>query len=197
MSISLRQLKSNADNGAGIGAKVIVRGNPTRTSLLALTSFQEVHLYQATSVGSLDIATTMEEDAVYEVLYAAISTSGSTNADPSLFPNFTSYPNEFATNYLYTSSSSAGAAPYWYNQGAIAHVYFDHFGGGEGANPCGRWTIFNCRGTKMIKYQGADTRSACIGTCRWNNSTTQWSSIGELRYFTTAAMITAWVRRIA
>lgn len=169
---------------------VIDRGNPGTGSMLTLSSLGESHLYYANSTNILDIATTMVEDAVYELFYVGYGANA--NQDPILYPNFTSYASAFSCYYW-----GSPGVPLVFDQPSNSGFYFDHYGGGSGVNPIGIFTIFNQRAKKLVHYRGGDSGSTCTGTARWNDSTTQWSGVGRLTGIQTMTTMKAIVRRIA
>lgn len=173
--------------------RVISRGNPGQGSPLALTSLNEVHYYYASGVSTIDISTTMVENAIYELQYV---TSGSgSNIDIYLMPNHTSYSGQFYDTYW---GSMPTASPSWnqWTRQQSGYFYFDHQNGSAGTTPCGTYTIFNVRDKKQVLYQGGDTNSVCYGTGRWENNTTQWSNVGTLGGLQSATDVKVYVRRI-
>lgn len=149
----------------------IARGNPATSSTLLLSDFNTAHYYYADGVNSLNIATTMVENAVYDLFYMA--TTSSANIDITLYPNFTTYSNAFTSRYWFEPSFAEGVQ-------TMSAFYFDHYGGSVGDSPCGRFTIHTHRTAKFLQYHGGDSSSVCIGSTRWNDTTTQWSNVGIL-----------------
>lgn len=172
----------------GNHGRVINRGNPGQGSALSLTKLGEVHFYSSNGATSLDISTTMVENSIYELYFQYLTNSGS-NCDPLLYPNYTAYSGQFASFYWGSPGFNV------FNQGSNNGFYTDHYGGGVGNLPCGKYVLFNKRTKKQVLYQGGDTESVCQGGVRWNNSTTVWSNVGRLAGMPTGD-IRAWVRRI-
>jgi hypothetical protein len=168
--------------------RVINRGNPGSGSPLLLSDFGTVHYYYATNTASLVVSTQLVENAVYELHYMTYSTGA--NQDPRLIPNYTTYGGQFS-NYYWGSPGS----PTVFDQNS-PDFYFDHYGGGEGVNPCGTFTLFTHRAKKQCMYYGGDSASVCVGTGRWNNSTTQWLHAGTFQGIATAAELKIFIRRI-
>ncbi len=168
--------------------RVVNRGNPGSGSPLLLSDFGTMHYYYITNANSIVISTQVVENAVYEVHYMTYSTGA--NQDPKLTPNYTDYGSAFA-NYYWGSPGT----PTVFDQTSNG-FYFDHYGGGEGLQPCGTFTIFTHRAKKQCMYYGGDTASVAVGTGRWNDSTTVWSYVGTLSGLATAAELKVFVRRI-
>lgn len=171
---------------------VISRGNPGSGNPLLLEKFNEVHVYSADGVNSIQIATTMVQNAVYIVHYVA--TSSGDNCDPVILPNYTSYSGQFSSFY-YGSPQDASGNPAIFNQPSNSGFYFDHYGGGLGNTPCGTFILFNFSQKKHAIYHGGDTSSHAYGTCRWNNNTTTWTDIGTLQGIS-AMSVRVHVRRV-
>ena len=162
----------NAVYHAGNYGRIISRGNPGSATPLSLTAIGETHYYTASGVNSMEISTTMVEDAVYELYYTCSGTNP--NIDIVIQPNYTTYASQFAQFYWGSPTF------YIFDQAAQPYFYFDHLAGGVGTNPSGRWILYNSRALKQVQYRGGDTQSTCMGTGRWNNTTTQWLNVGTL-----------------
>ena len=180
---------------AGNYGRVIDRGNPGSGTALALTSLDEVHYYSASSISTIDISTTMVENAVYQLSYTTNGT-GATNIDIYLIPNYTSYASEFRSTY-WASMPSVSPPRYEFLDQALSYFYYDHQNGSAGTSPSGTFLIYNFRALKQTNYFGGDTNSVCSGTSRWNNTTTQWTNVGTLGGLQTATDVKVWVRRIS
>lgn len=186
------QILGNAALHAGNYANVVNRGHPASSSTLTLETIDGAHMYQATNVSSLRMPTVMVENSVYQVQYG--TTSSGQNIDIILYPNFTTYSGQFDMDYW---ASYPGVSANWIKFSQNRNdIYFDHQNGGAGQNPKGQWTIFNCRNRKSVIYHGGDDESVVFGTARWNNSTTQWSTVGELAGLNSSAKVWAMVKRI-
>lgn len=170
---------------------VVNRGNPGAGNSLTLSRFDQVHVYSADAVSSIDIATTMVNNAVYALHYT--TTSSNDNVDIRLRPNYSEYASEF-TGFYYASPQDTAGNPGVINFTTVA-FYFDHYGGGIGNTPCGTYILYNFSQRKHVVYHGGDTSSHSFGNIRWNNSTTQWTDIGTLTGFT-GANIRVHIRRI-
>jgi len=170
---------------------IINRGNPGSGSTLLLERFDQVHVYSADGVNSIDIATNMVANSVYTVHYT--TTASNANCDPYIAPNFTSYASQFSSFYYGSPQGSTGL-PTVFNQ-TLPYFYFDHYGGALGSNPCGTFTLFNFIEKKHAIYHGGDTQSHAYGTSRWNNNSTVWTSIGTLAGIT-GMNVRVHVRRI-
>ncbi len=195
----MAQLQASTINGntlyhAGNFNRVIDRGNPGSGSPLTLTSLYETHYYYGSGLSTIDISTTMVEDAIYELHYVT-STTAATNIDIYLAPNYTNYGSEFVDTY-WASMPSVTPSFYAFIGQTLSNFYFDHQNGGAGTSPCGTYTIFNNRAKKQVLYRGGDTNSVCYGTGRWNNTTTQWSNVGTLGGLQSASDLKVYVRRI-
>lgn len=176
---------------AGNSNRVIDRGNPGTGSPLLLRELDVAHYYNSPGpISAIDISTTMVEDAVYEMFYSC-NTSGA-NIDIIIRPNYTEYAGQFRA--FYWGTNGANSLLRQFDQ-TLPYVYFDHQAGVNGVNPCGRFVIHNYRSRKHIQYQGGDTASASIGTCRWNNGD-QWVNIGQLAGLASATDVRVMVRRI-
>lgn len=156
---------------------VINRGNPGAGSTLLLARFDEVHVYSADAVNSIELSTTMIENSIYSVHYT--TTSSNPNADPYIAPNFTSYASQF-NQFYYGSPQDTAGNPNIFNQPGQPYFYFDHYAGGVGTEPTGTFILFNFRQKKHAIYHGGDTQSHAYGTGRWDNSSTVWTNVGTL-----------------
>lgn len=180
---------------AGNANRQINRGNPGAGSTLLLSRFDESHFYSADGVSSLAIATTMVENAVYQVSYSL--NGSSENVDIVIQPNFTTYASQFTSTYFvsYPTAPPLHPPPVFIGQ-VLSNFYFDHQAGGSGNTPSGTFIIYNYRAKKQVQYYGGDTLSHASGTGRWNNSTDQWLNVGNLTGFTGGSLVRAIVRRI-
>jgi hypothetical protein len=195
MSTTFTALQSTLSSG-NIPARVIARGNPGQSSLLTLSSFNETHFYTTDAQQNyMDISTVMVENAVYEILFMGFGGTG-VNNDVILTPNFGSFTSGVFTNSYWASEQGNASNPMYASQG-IHGFYFDHNFGVLGGSPCGRYTLYNTRDGKMAHYHGGDTASICIGTCRWNDTITQWTSVGRLSVNAVSNSLKVWVRRVA
>ena len=181
-------VNSNLIWHAGNYNRVIARGNPGSATPLLLSSFGEIHYYLGTNTATIDISTTMVENSVYEVNY--FTTSTGSNSDPIILPNYTSYSGEFSCFYWGSPTFTV------FDQPSLSGFYFDHYGGGVGANPCGTFLCFNQRNRKQCNYYGGDTGSVALGTGRWNNTTTQWTNVGRFQGIQPSTELRIYVRRV-
>jgi hypothetical protein len=175
----------------GNSNRVINRGNPGSGSPLLLRELDVSHLYTAASASSIEISTTMVENAIYE-LYYSCNTSGA-NIDITLSPNYTTYASQFQSFYWCTFGATSQLQQFDQTQSLF---YFDHQNGAVGANPCGKWVIHNFGTRKHVNYQGGDTLSATIGASRWNNGSDLWVNVGTLGGLQSATDVRVIVRRI-
>jgi hypothetical protein len=172
---------------SGITNQIVNRGNPGSGNSANLYDFGVTHYYYADGVSSIDISSNILEDAVYELDYT--TTTSGTNIDIIIYPNYTTYGSQFTAFYW----GSPGF--YVFNQ-TLSYFYFDHYGGGNGSNPSGKFILYNTRNIKYAHYRGGDTDSTCMGTGRWNNNSTIWSAIGTLVGLQ-GGNVRAYVKRIA
>lgn len=177
---------------AGNYGMIIDRGNPGSGSPLLLSSFDVIHYYYGSGISSIDVSTTMVENAVYEVHITTGSSSD--NIDLFLQPNYTSYGGEFSC--MYWSSEATGAPNKTERNETQSYFYFDHINGVSGNTPVCLWTLFNFRDRKQVMYIGGDTTSIALGTSRWNNSSTQWNTIGTFNGFQGSNDFKLYVRRV-
>jgi hypothetical protein len=175
----------------GNSNRVINRGNPGSGSPLLLSELDVSHLYTAASASTIDISTTMLENAVYEMYYSC-NTSGA-NIDITLNPNYTTYASQFQQFYWCTSGATSQLQQL---DQVNSFFYFDHQNGATGANPCGKWVIHNFGTRKHVNYQGGDTLSAAIGRGTWNNGSDLWVNVGTLGGLQSATDVRVIVRRI-
>lgn len=166
---------------------IVDRGNPGSGSTMNLYDFGVTHYYHASGVSSIEISSKILEDAVYELTYMC-TTSGS-NIDIIIYPNYSTYGSQFTAFYW-------GSPGFYVFDQTTSYFYFDHYGGGYGSSPSGKFILYNTRNIKMAHYRGGDDYSTCMGTARWNNNTTQWTDIGTLVGLQ-GGTVHAYVRRIA
>jgi hypothetical protein len=188
----MASLQSSTSSGnsiyhSGNTNQIISRGNPGSGTPANLYDFGVTHYYFADGVSSINISSIMLEDAVYELDYT--TTNSGANIDIIIQPNYTTYGSQFTAFYW----GSPGF--YVFNQ-TLPQFYFDHYGGVEGTSPSGKFILYNTRNIKYAHYRGGDTASVCMGTCRWNNNSTQWSAVGTLNGLN-SGNVRAYVRRIA
>jgi hypothetical protein len=198
------------DVNGDISPYVINRGNPGSGSALALKSFNTTHFYTAPGVSFIDISTTMEENAVYEVKFNFYGASAA-NDDMKLYPN---YNESFGASTFYTVFSQSPSTPgIQYATNNSNAFYFDFVQGAIGWDPVGSITIFNTRSAKKIRIDCGDTTALNIGAGYWTSgsgfsstsvtaivydTTTQWSNVGRLNFGSqTFSGINVWVKRIA
>ncbi len=172
---------------AGITNRIISRGNPGSGNSLNLYDFGITHYYYADSVSSIEISSNILEDAVYELNYT--TTASGANIDIIIYPNYTSYGSQFTAFYWGSPGFSV------FNQ-TLSYFYFDHLGGVTGTAPSGKFILYNTRNIKFAQYRGGDTDSVCMGTARWNNNSTIWSSVGTLAGLQ-GGNVRAYITRIA
>jgi hypothetical protein len=173
ISLSTEPNKNNVTI-PNISFNIVNRGSPLVTDpLVLLNSFDQIHYYNTTGA-SLNLRTSLVQNAVYEFVYTA--SGGAANVDFNLQPNGTSYTSEFSHQYYLTNSSNAFQLV---NQ-TFNTISFDHYGGALGTSPMGRLRFCTGPTNKHYQYQGSDTESLAVGYGRWTNNTRTWDWVGIL-----------------
>jgi len=192
-----------------------------RTGLAAtllLDRFDVIHKYRADRVtnpvgGLMSITTGMVEGGVYKMYVSAADSSAFSNNDLALRPNFSSFANQFSSNFvnmgdpLVSNTANSGRLGYASATPSASNAYFnfDTFNGGAGSEVSAEWTLFPTKSGlyKKVLLQCGDTAGVMNGVGIWYNTITACNVVGALQTATNAAAgsaafyIDVYVRRVA
>jgi hypothetical protein len=196
--LSTPQIKLNSSGIPTInnlGPNIIYRdGDNSSLPLMQLSEFNQIHVYTSVMNNALVyLRTSLVQNALYEIWNN--SASGGVNIDARLFPNGTSYANEFATSYRLHEQTTSNFVKVIQTP---TEFYFDQQAGGLGTRPTQHWVFSTGPTNKYVQFEGADNGpSLAIGYGRWTNNSRTWDWVGYIS--TSGALLPfkrCWIRRI-
>jgi hypothetical protein len=185
---------------------------------LLLDRFDVIHKYRADRTlypvgGEMLIGTQMVPGGIYKLYINSADAGSFSNNDIILRPNFSSYANQFQTNFVNTGDPFVTNTATGYRTGVASPnpsqnnsaFRFDTYNGDAGAELAAELTLFpNQTGYyKKVLAQSGDAAGVGVGVSLWLNTTTAWTVVGGLSRTNISSggsapyFVDVYVRRIA
>lgn len=167
----------------GAGLKVVDLS--AASSAVLLDRFDEVHVITRSGLNSM-IWTQMVVGGIYEMSIKAYG-YGAQNADWRLRPNGTSYATQFfSSNVAMTGTTTASAVAT--RSSSEASFFVDPYSGTTGENLVATVKLYpETASWKYLHAQSADSNGVAMTSSVWVNTSTPWTTVGELQLWSGAA----------
>lgn len=177
------QMKTALQSILGAGPKVIDLSAASAPVLL--DKFNEVHVVTRNGLNSM-IWTQMVPGGIYEMSIKAYG-YGAQNADWRLRPNATSYATQFfSSNVSMTGTTTASAVAA--RNSSEASFFVDTYSGTTGENLVATAKLYpETASWKYLHAQSADSNGVAMTSSVWVNTSTPWTTVGELQLWSGAA----------